>query len=190
MVVEKDSPDTLHRTTSTLKKGGIVIAPGDTIYGVLGLAPSTADMIRKAKGRGEKKPFITLLPTREAAADYSVDELPRNIYDLWPGALTLIIRTEGDGTGAFRVPADEFLLAIMAVTGPLYSTSVNFSGGAPLWKIEDITDVFDARVDLIVSDGDLPGKMPSTVLDVTAKPFRILREGACHLPPEIISQCQ
>jgi len=69
---------------------------------------------------------------------------------------------------------------------PIVSTSVNRSGGAPLWQIEKIIKEFEKDVDLIADTGDLPGRKPSPILDVTSKPYKILRQGACNIPSEVL----
>ena len=190
MVIKKHGLGAVSNSADIIRDGGLVITPCDTIYGIIGIAPDAEQAIREAKGRGEEKPFITLLSSPQKAAEYSVNVIPPEILGLWPGPLTLILRGMRDGTAGFRVPEDDFLIAILSLTGPLYSTSVNYSGEAPLWRINDIIDMFESRVDLIIDDGDLPGKAPSTVLDITSKPFRILRQGAHHLPPGVIEQCE
>ena len=67
----------------------------------------------------------------------------------------------------------------------LFSTSVNVSGKPALWRIEDICSTFEKHVDLVVTAGDRPEGVPSTIVDVTAKPYRLLRRGALDLPDDL-----
>jgi tRNA A37 threonylcarbamoyladenosine synthetase subunit TsaC/SUA5/YrdC len=41
-------------------------------------------------------------------------------------------------------------------------------------------------VDLVVDAGDLPGRLPSTIVDLSQRPFRVLRQGALSVPPEAL----
>jgi L-threonylcarbamoyladenylate synthase len=186
VVKKKYDPDAEKTVLSVLRSGGIVILPCDTIYGIVGRCSDTEERIRAIKGRGDK-PFIRLIPSVKAVSYYT-DYLPSKvILSLWPGPLTLIVAHKSGGTVALRVPDDPFLIAVLEkLSAHLFSTSVNITGEAALWKIEEIIETFGGRVDLILDDGDLPGKKPSTVLDVSGKSYRILRQGACIIPPELL----
>jgi len=99
---------------------------------------------------------------------------------------------DGDGpavtTVALRVPKDAMLVRLMErLERPLFSTSVNPAGKPALWRIADILASFEGRVDLVVDAGDRPGGVPSTILDVTGRPFRVLRRGAVELSPELLA---
>jgi len=85
------------------------------------------------------------------------------------------------------VPDDVFLMRLLEIIEkPLISTSVNRSGQKPMNKIDDIVNHFEESVDCIVDGGDMEGKTPSTVLDISAKPYRILRIGACTIPSRLL----
>jgi len=173
---------------SVLVEEGIAITPCDTMYGIHGIVPATERKIRDIKGRHENKPLIVLQPSVESVLEIAADDLPESLLALWPGALTLILRTENGAVG-YRVPADSFILGVLEKTGPLYSTSVNLSGEPPLWRAKDIKNIFADKVDIIIDGGDLPGKIPSTILDIRKKPYTILRQGAVELPEEIRGVC-
>ena len=190
MVIEKDDPEAFLHIIDIIAGGGLAIIPCDTIYGIVGRVPDTDSAIRAAKGRGEEKPFLSLYPSAEAVKNHSSTPISPVLQKLWPGPLTLVIRTKSGNTDAVRVPADAFLIRILSQSGPLYSTSVNLSGQAPLWRSNDIIDTFGTRVDLIVDAGDLPNQSPSTILDVTSMPYRIIRNGACRLPAEVVEKCE
>ena len=53
-----------------------------------------------------------------------------------------------------------------------------------MWRVADMIAEFGSEVDLVLDGGDLPDAEPSTVVDVSSQPFRILRQGAFRLPPE------
>jgi L-threonylcarbamoyladenylate synthase len=83
---------------------------------------------------------------------------------------------------AVRVPADPALRAIIAAVGaPLYSTSANRPGAAPLADPAALRAAYAGAVDLIVDDGPAGAALPSTIVDVTVAPPRIVRAGALPL---------
>jgi len=186
VVKKRDDPDAESFVFSVLHRGGIAILPCDTIYGIVGRCSDTQEKIRICKGR-DGKPFIRLIPDSEAAAAYA-DTLPEpEILSLWPGPLTIVMSERGGGKVALRVPDDPFLQRILNnLSDHLFSTSVNMTGEETLWRIDEIVENFGGKVDLILDDGDLPGKKPSTVLDVTGRPYKIVRQGACAIPPELL----
>ena len=174
--------------TDMLISGRIVIMPCDTIYGILGLSPETEEKINGIKGRLPEKPYIRLLDDVKTLHRVSSKKIPEGLLELLPAPLTLILRdTSGQDIG-YRVPDDKRLLEILSyIKKPLFSTSVNKSGSPPLWKISDIRETFGEEVDLILDGGDLPGGMPSTVLDITNKPYRVLRQGGFIVPARFLS---
>ncbi|MEW5814340.1 MAG: L-threonylcarbamoyladenylate synthase [Spirochaetota bacterium] len=186
MVIKKSNFNSKKITLSVLKSGGVVILPCDTIYGFHGKASVTERKIRKIKGSGELKPFLRLLANPSELLKYSTVKPDPRLLAFWPGPLTLVVPDRSGSTTAFRVPEDPFLGALLAeLDEPLLSSSVNRSGTEPLWQVEKIIKEFEGEVDLIVEDGDLPGKLPSTILDISVTPYRIIRPGALRLPDEL-----
>lgn len=183
MLIAPGDPGTLSRLTDTLARGGVVIMPCDTIYGIVGAAPSTGDRIRTIKGREENKPFLLLVADSTWVARLSAAEVPPGLARHWPGPLTVILPGLDGGTVAVRVPDSPFLRSVIeAVGSPLYSTSVNTAGQPALWRIADIVAGFEAEVDMVVDGGDLPGAAPSTIVDATGTPLRVVRKGALDIP--------
>jgi L-threonylcarbamoyladenylate synthase len=165
-----------------LEKGGVLIMPCDTIYGFVGKYPDSDGTIREIKGRGETKPFL-VLSTESMIDRLSDQEIPEYLKKYWPGPLTLIIKGKSPGTSiAVRVPDDPVLLHLMeSIDAPVFSTSVNRSGRPPLNKIEEIAGEFEFSVDMLVDGGDIEGGRPSTIVDVTSRPFKVLRQGSLLL---------
>jgi L-threonylcarbamoyladenylate synthase len=180
-----DEPKLFDVLVEVLQGGGVVVMPCDTIYGLVGIAPQTEAKIRDLKGRGEKS-FLRLIPDLKWLARYTARDLPPELGSYWPGALTVIFPAKEPGTVALRIPDDPLLLRVMGrLDRALFSTSVNPSGKPALWRIRDICSAFESRVDLVVDAGDRPEFVPSTIVDVTSKPFRLLRRGAVELPGEL-----
>ncbi len=178
-------PGLVARLADCLSAGGVAIMPCDTIYGIVGPAPGSEARLRELKGRGEKS-FLQLIAGAGWLPRFGGLDLPEKLAAYWPGPLTLIFPVE-QGSVALRVPADPRLRELLQrLDRPLYSTSVNHSGRPALWRIADILGQFEALVDLVVDAGDLPGRLPSTIVDLSRKPFRVLRQGALELPPEAL----
>ncbi len=178
--------DSFNQVIEILEANGVVIVPCDTIYGILGKAPDTDSLIRDIKGRGEAKPFLTLVSSVIQFNRLSVIPFPLELEKYWPGPLTVVTTVKTGGTVAYRLPSDNFLQDVVShIEVPLYSTSVNSSGEKPLWRLSDIVDQFEDKVDLIVDGGDYKGRLPSTVIDITSKPYKIIRQGALELPEEL-----
>lgn len=175
-----------NKIIEVLESGGVAIIPCDTIYGIMGKAPDTDSRIREIKGRGEAKPFLHLVSSVIQFNNLSVIPFPEDLERYWPGPLTVVTTVKSGGTLAFRLPKDLFLQDIVShMESPLYSTSVNITGEKHLWKISEIIEKFEDSVDLIVDGGDYEDRIPSTVIDITCKPYKIIRQGALKLPEEL-----
>jgi len=188
MVLEKTSEQAISLITECLLNNGVVIMPCDTIYGIVCTEGEAEEKIRNLKGRDENKPFIRLVKNSAAAALISSDKIESRILSLWPGPLTLIVRDKKSGTAALRVPQDGFLLKILsAADRPLISTSVNTSSMPAMNNINEIISAFINKVDIIVDGGSLDNNIPSTILDITVKPYKIIRQGRCAVPAEYLT---
>jgi L-threonylcarbamoyladenylate synthase len=187
-ILKADDPGLVDRLTPVLSRGGVAVLPCDTIYGLVGIAPDAEEPIRRIKGRGEDKPLLRLIASAAWLPEHSAAPLPRELEGYWPGPLTLIFPRRGGGTVALRVPRDPLLIELLERLGrPLLSTSVNRAGRPPLRRIREIVAGFGREVDLIVDAGDLEDRLPSTILDLTVRPYRLVRQGAARLPDELFT---
>ncbi len=176
-----------------LRRGGLVVFPTDTVYGVGAYAflPEAIEAIYCAKLRPRDKAIPLLL---SQAAE--INSVARNIPDIawaiaerfWPGGLTLVlwkaphlpdILCAGGESIALRVPDHPIALALItALGGPLAATSANLSGEAPATTAEEAAAALGERVAMILDGGKAAMGVASTVLDLTASPPRVLRQGA------------
>ena len=174
-------------TLEYLRKNEVVIYPCDTIYGFIGRYVSTKQEIERLKGRGEGHPFL-VLSTKRLIKGISDFEIPKSIEEFWPGPLTVIIPSKREGSIAVRVPDDPVLLDLIdELDSPVYSTSVNKTGEPPMNGIMEIIRRYKGKVGLIVDGGDLESGKPSTIVDLTTKPYSVVRQGELCLNPEILS---
>ena len=181
----------IKRAATIIRNGGIVAYPTDTVYGLGAnvFLPQALDKIMAAKRRPDEKSLPVLIADRAHLGDL-VTRVPQDaarlIEAFWPGALTIVLIKQphlspllGDDTLAVRQPDHAAIMALLAAAGcPLTGTSANRSGMPPATTAEEAEDQLGSAVDLILDGGPTPGSTPSTVIDCTAQPARILREGA------------
>ncbi len=174
---------------AVLRRRGIVAMRSDTVYGLHGVAPATGARLAALKGRADAaKPLLVLVAGARAAEAVTGTAPPPALAALWPGPLTIVLPVAqpapspvaaGAASLAVRVPADPALRAIITAVGaPLYSTSANRAGEPPLGEPAALRAAFGGRVELIVDDGAVTAAAPSTIVDATVAPPRILRAGA------------
>jgi len=174
-----------------LREGGLIIYPTDTVYG-LGCDPlSERAVIKifKLKKRKLEKPLPVLISNLEigkriAYFNKLAEELAK---EFWPGPLTLILKkkriipdivTGNKDTIGIRMPNHEIALAIININnGMLIGTSANLSGRKPPITAEEAVSQL-GNVDLVIDSGKAPLGIPSTCIDLTTVPPRLVREGA------------
>jgi L-threonylcarbamoyladenylate synthase len=197
----EDGPAGRTEAVEVLRSGGIVGLPTDTVYGIaVDLAsPGGIERLFAAKRRPPERGIVLLLS--EAGQATTIGELGPAGQALatacWPGALTLIVRqargavlpavlTGGAPTIGLRVPDHAAPRALASRLGPLPTTSANLSGRPDALAGEAVIAELGDAVDLVLDGGPAPGGRPSTVVDVTVMPPRILRAGA--IPASRISE--
>lgn len=175
--------------------GDLVVVPTDTVYGLAAdaFSPAAVSRLVAAKGRGRDMPppvLIAAPATLEALAAEVPAWLRDMTTDLWPGPLTVICREQpsldwdlGDTrhTVAVRVPDDDVALSVLAVTGPLAVSSANRTGEPAATTVAEAERMLGESVAVYLDGGVSGGGTASTILDVTAHPPRVLREGPIGL---------
>ena len=181
----------LGHAAAVLKHGGVVAFPTETFYG-LGAAALDGRAVRRIfelKGRPETKPLLVLADSIEMAD--TIAELGDRARSLaarhWPGALTLVVParahvpkdvTAGTGTVGVRVSSHPVAQGLVrALGGPLTAPSANPSGLEPATTAAGVLAHFQGAIEMILDGGAAPGGEPSTVLDLTVEPPRVLRQG-------------
>ncbi len=184
-------PDLLRRAVEILRQGRLVAYPTDTLYG-LAAVPTDAQAIERlfeAKGRPSDRgvPLLIASPADLALVAGDVPEVASGLMQtFWPGSLTIVLPTapgyESPAIGetvALRVPDHPVPRELVRLLGgPITGTSANISGGADPLTADDVRSQLGDTVDLIIDGGRCRGGRPSTVVDCTVDPPRVVREGA------------
>jgi L-threonylcarbamoyladenylate synthase len=177
-----------------VKKGGLVIYPTETVYG-LGCNPFNVEAVKRIlEVKGERrKPLPILAASIEDAdkiASFSASG-KRVVAKFWPGPLTTVlpkkhalpdIVTFGLDSVGLRIPDNNVALRLIGLCGGLLiGSSANRSGEEPPRTVQEILDEVKEGVDVILDGGLTAQGRPSTVADLTSWKPRILREGPISL---------
>ena len=173
------------RAAKLLRDGELVAFPTDTVYGIGCRTGDDAALSRiyEAKRRDPEKAVPWLIGSMEAiGSKFRADDRAARLAErFWPGAVTLVLpASDGSATQAFRVPAHDVALALLAATGPLAVTSANRSGEPETLDADDVSIAFadSDEPSAILDGGRVPGGVASSVVDLSGPVARLLREGA------------
>ena len=178
---------------ATLRAGGLVAMPTDTVYGV-GVALNAPDGLERlfaAKDRPLDRAIVLLVADLEQAASVGVISPAARVLAerFWPGGLTLILAqapdaalpavlTGGAATIGVRLPDHDCPRELARALGPLPVTSANLSGRPEARDAAGVVAQLGGRIELVLDGGPVRGGVPSTVVDCSADAPRMLRVGA------------
>jgi L-threonylcarbamoyladenylate synthase len=182
----------LTRAIATLRAGGLVAFPTETVYG-LGADASSPEAIKKvfaAKGRPHDHPLIVHLAGIAQLEGWARD-IPPAAHTLaqkfWPGPLTLILKrapgvsdlvTGGQDTVAIRVPSHPLAQAFLQAFGSgVVGPSANRFGRVSATTAEHVRQEFGDAVDCVLDGGACDLGIESTILDVSGATPALLRPG-------------
>lgn len=176
-----------------IQSGGLVAVPTETVYGLAcsGLDEKAVEKVYAVKGRPAVKP-LSLLVAGADALDMYCEDVPPGAYALakkyWPGPLTIVLRSRGKEPSivraggknvGLRCPDHPLTLELLRRCGlPLAAPSANLSGAPPAMSAAEVISCFDGKIDAVLDGGECALGEASTVLDMTAAPYRVLRAGA------------
>ncbi|MGI0092531.1 MAG: L-threonylcarbamoyladenylate synthase [Nitrosotalea sp.] len=173
----------------TIQKGGIVVFPTDTVYGI-GCDPRNQDAVNKIykiKGREKTKQLPVLAYSKKDIANIAFfDEISEKIADkFWPGPITLILRVKDKKIEetlnlkdkiAVRVPNHPCVLALLEKCRLLIGTSANFSGESSFSDSKEVASKFSGY-DVLLDGGQIANSYESTIVEVVNNELKIVREG-------------
>jgi L-threonylcarbamoyladenylate synthase len=190
------SPAALADAVAALRAGRVIAFPTETFYGLgaAALTPAAVRQVFEVKGRPEDKPLLVLVDSIAMVERLAV-EIPERARVLmerhWPGALTLVLSarpdvpsgvTAGSGTVGVRLSAHPVAQALVRALGqPITAPSANPSGLPPPSTAAEVVGYFPRGLAIVLDAGATAGGAPSTVLDVTVDPPRVLRAGAVEV---------
>ncbi len=193
-MLETCSFEDVDRVAASVLAGEVVAYPTETFY-ALGADPRHAravDRIVEMKGRESGKPLLLIVDSMVMLREWVASEPPSLALvaeHFWPGPLTVVMRARAglhealvgaEGTIAVRLSPHAAARALIgrceiALTG----TSANRTGAYPARTATQVRDTFSLQeVGEILDGGETAGGPPSTLLDLTVEPYRILRSGA------------
>src|SRR5512133_768452 len=186
------NPNAIAEAAETIRNGGLVAFPTETVYG-LGANALDVDAVGRiftAKGRPAADPLIVHLSGLDQITRVvrSVSPEAQKLAEtFWPGPLTLILPkrpavpdlvTSELDTVAVRVPNHPVALALIQAAGvPIAAPSANRFGHTSPTTAKHVLHDLDGRIDIILDGGSASIGVESTVLDLSTTPPRILRPG-------------
>ncbi|MDL2261379.1 threonylcarbamoyl-AMP synthase [Methanimicrococcus sp. OttesenSCG-928-J09] len=192
---EEDFETAVSAAAAALTEGKAAAFPTETVYG-LGACISNEKAvlnIYQIKGRPSEKPLSVLIAS---AADLEkiAEEIPPEASMLaekfWPGPLTIILKkrkdisdsiTAGKDTVGIRIPAHPVALEIVRRTGPLACPSANTSDSREPKSATDVLEDLNGKIDILIDGGETKLQKPSTIIDLTVSPPKILRKGGADI---------
>ena len=193
--IDQQNPDkdTVDIISKLISKGKTFVYPTETFYAIGALYDdeTSINKIFDIKERDLNNPLPLIIPEISFLQKIST-EVSTNAIKLatqfWPGPLTLIFKaadnlsrsiTAGTGTVACRHSGLNVISVILKnINSSITSTSANISGRENASNIMEINKSILDTVDFIIDAGKTNGGLPSTIIDVTSEPFKILRKGA------------
>lgn len=187
----------LAKAIEIVRNGGVIIYPTDTACGIGGRIDNkeAVERVFSIKGRNLNKATPVLFSSIEMVKEY-VTDIPKEVEETlmrkyWPGALTIILSAQeekvnelirgGGKTIGVRIPEYSPVTTLITEVGfPLIGTSANFSGEPSIYTTDAISEELASLVDYILP-GECTSKKPSTVIDCTQIPWKVVREGSILL---------
>ena len=179
----------IEKTFQVIKKGGIVVFPTDTVYGI-GCNPYNANAVEKIyeiKSREKIKSLPVLAYSLDTVKEIArIDTFTEKIIKkYWPGPLTLILELTDkklkkslnlDNKIAVRIPDSKCTLKLLEKCGLLVGTSANISGSPPSTDpkecLKNITNY-----DVFLNGGTITSKGESTIIEIENEEIKIIRKG-------------
>ena len=196
LLSRKCNRNSLKLITATLKRGGIILCPTDTSY-LIGADAKNELAVQKVyniKGRDESKPIHVVVSDLKMAKNYAkfnaqAEKLARYLF---PGKISLILKKKSNSlssnltgdkqTIGIRIPSLKLNTEISKdFDGPYTATSANKSGQSNSYSVKEFLNQLSSAeanlIDLVIDFGKLAKSEPSTIVDCTAVPPKLLRRG-------------
>jgi L-threonylcarbamoyladenylate synthase len=189
---QKPDDSILKKVITCITNGKTIAFPTETFYALGASAYNEAalEKVFTIKGRDYTMPLPIIIEGEDMLREVAA-EIPEKAHSLiqefWPGGLTLIFKASPKvpalltaHTGTVAVRQSSHALARLLVAGarcPITATSANLSGDRSRSSAPEVAESVGNAVDLIIDGGQTEGLLPSTIVDLTVTPPRIVREG-------------
>ena len=184
----------IKKAVRVIKKGGVIVCPTDTVYGLMANAKSekAVKKVFQIKKRTFQKPIPVFVKNLKMARSLAIinKNQEKFLKKVWPGKVTVVLRAKTkklpkgiisrDQKIGLRIPNYKIINQLLLILNcPLTGTSANISGKPESTKIKEVIKQFQNQKyqpDLILDARNLKPSLPSTVIDLET--FKILRESA------------
>ena len=174
----------VQEVVKSIKDGQVIVCPTDTVYGLIDDATNkkAVSKLFKIKKRPTKKSIPIFVKDIKMAKRFAKINKKQEgfLRKVWPGAVTAVLKSKkGKDTTGIRIPNYKLILILInKLNLPLAETSANMSGKPASTKIKEVLKQFKNQKyqpDLVLDAGNLKKSRPSTVIDLTVLPPKILR---------------
>ncbi len=167
-----------------LRKGGLVVFPTETVYGIAADFSNERAMkrLREVKKRSQDKPFSILISQSGLISNHTstTDTALYKLIDAcWPGPLTIVVPAKKEGeTIGVRMPDHPIALKLVQESQcTIAAPSANFEGNHPASTCQEALRDLDGLVDAAIDGGTAKFGIGSSVVDLSHGSAKILREG-------------
>ena len=188
----------IKKTSQIIEKGGIVVFPTDTVYGI-GCNPYNENSVKKIyeiKSRTELKSLPVLAYSLDVVKEIAlIDEFTEKIIEkYWPGPLTLILELTDQKLKkslnlgnkiAVRIPDSKCTLKLLEKCRLLVGTSANISGNSSYTNPDECIKNIK-NYDMFLNGGIITSKGESTIIEIENKEIKIIREGTLKIEDIVI----
>jgi len=179
----------ISRAAEVLTRGGTVVYPTETVYGIGAsvFIPRAVERVFEIKGRPRGMPLSVAVASFEMMGEIArIDDgdLPF-LRRVLPGPVTFLVErgpklpdlvTAGSELVGIRFPDHPMALELIALSGPITSTSANLSGLPPPASLAELDGEIRKNVDLVLDGGRSRYGLPSTLVDLAER--KVIRKGA------------
>ena len=183
----------IERTSQIIEKGGIVVFPTDTVYGI-GCNPYNLNSVKKIyeiKSRAEIKSLPVLAYSLDIVKEITlIDKFTEKIIKkYWPGPLTLILTLTDQKLKkslklqnkiAVRIPNSKCTLKLLEKCKLLVGTSANVSGNSSYTNPDECIKNIK-NYDVFLNGGTITSKGESTIIEIENEEIKIIREGVLKI---------
>ncbi len=191
----------LKTASEAFQRGGLVIFPTETVYGVGARAdiPAAVARLREAKQRTDEQPFTVHIGRRDDVDRFvpKVSAMGRRLIRRgWPGPITILFPVDDAGDApivqelgaaaaramyhegfvGLRCPDDDRARELLnEAGGPVVAASANVAGQSAPRTVAEALRTLKGKVDVVLDGGPTRLSVPSTIVRLDGTGYRVLR---------------